>query len=1701
MGQSLSNPSHSAPPAATAAPLAELGNQVVYERSMGSSRFLKAVRARHPQGALVVKVFTKPDPSISLKPFQKRLKLERDALQDCPNVQPYGRLVETERAGYLMRQWVASNLYDRISTRPFLSSIEKRWIAFQLLTGLQHARERGVSHGDIKTENIVVTTWNWAYLTDFSSFFKPIHLPLDDPSTFSLYFDTSSRRACYIAPERFYAAGSEIAKQKEGLEWGKRDGKVTEQMDVFGLGCVLAELWMEGTPPFTLSQLFKYREGTYDIEPYLAEIEDIEIRSMIRSMISLDPSSRLSFSDYLRQYRSTAFPDIFYTFLHPFLSSLASSASPPQLSSALLTAGSFTPLAVGQQEQVQQTLLRTDADEVVERVWGEWEAIARYLDENVPSQKAGESNSGEEKDGTGQGKARGAEEVFPLRLNLPGMEGKEVKLVGVTEDGPAVLLLSLLSSSLRNCVRPASVLHALDLLLALNRWITDETRLDRLLPFLVSMAEDDQASVRAAAVKGITQTLIFTTTLTPSNFDLFPEFVLPNLRPLSTDPELLPRETYALCIPFLAQSAKRFVELGEVVRGSTVPMGGEGGFGFGMGEFDGQSSEGGNLDTRLSELHAQIQDHLSPLLADPSSAVKRALLSNIHLLCAFFGRVKANDAVLAHLVTYLNMRDWMLRRKWNEAAVEVAEVVGRRALEEYILPLITLSLADPEEFVVVQVLKSLTTLAERRLLRKGKIWELVGQLTGFLCHPNIWIREGSAAFLATVSTLLSPTDKWFILYPTIKRLLRSDIKEITDLSLLDNAREPISRVVFEAAVAWAGKAGKNNFWSLSRAPAKGAPRDAGVRTDEDHAQLEKMRQLGMSVEDEYKLSAMREYIAKVAAARQSAPSRGFDSPDTISPSTSHSNLQDLGIVPQTIFFGIRSPDEMLNVGRNTRQSSAGRVGDSLTRRLSSTSAIGGPTRAPSSTDLTRPFSNRTVSGGQPIDDLRRRLALGAGAGGVGGSTTSLSSLQETAGSASDTPLRTAGAAALSVSPTKGLLAERLDLHRTVSHTSTETSGTTNGTATSTTTTASPSLALKVRSRPRVSGGVEVGRATAAVVAEDSTNAMGSFDVESRYRSSLGGGGEGAAAGDAASALGEVVSGSVAQRIGGEGKKPPVQRFVSTYEGTDPSIKQLLERTYLDSYREPLPELGPHVPHGIPRRKALRTSFSPRERTASRPEGMLIAHLSEHTGAITSIAVSPDQLFFVTGSEDGTLKVWDTIRLEKNITSKSRQTIPQGGKITTVCMLEHSHCVASASTNGTVWVHRVDVSLAGQMPKYNKPHVVRQYQVEEDKDFATCMASFNTETTVNLVLGTSLSSITILDVRTMRSLQTFQNPRHFGPITALCVDRKHLWLVAATANGVLTLWDLRFGLLLRSWSVGTKKVHQLALHPTKGKGRWIVVALEPDDSPSDSKLRRQQQPGTAVAEVWDIDQGVKVEEFRIVSHQQQVAQAALASRTNVFSGAEDATSSVAMKEATLEPAAAIEALLAASTAPAPPSRTSTGLPTPAPGLVKPTFRAVLLGVDYSQASTRPAPPHLVVPESSEPKEGKKDGGFLLTGGEDRKLRFWDLAKSSRSVVVSGLEADEDVPSFSAHMSTVRPTLYLESPPPLPPTSSSAPSSSSRPTRSSTHSAPRVHRSTLIANSQQQMLRAHQEAITALAVIDLPFRCVVSGDRAGVVKVFE
>jgi len=242
---------------------------VSYDKILGSARFLKSVRAKTQDGIpVVVKVFPKPGPDVSFTREIAELNEQQNLLSSVPNVCTHFLLRETDTAVVLMRQYFFSSLYDRISTRPFLENIEKRWIAYQMLLALYECHSRGVHHGDIKTENVLVTSWNWVCFADFAPY-KPIFIPEDNPADFSFYFDTSSRRICYLAPERFQSRN----------ESSTGSGMLTDAMDIFSLGCVIAELFMDGSPMFTLSQLFRYKRGEYDpFLPYIDKIDDFHIR-------------------------------------------------------------------------------------------------------------------------------------------------------------------------------------------------------------------------------------------------------------------------------------------------------------------------------------------------------------------------------------------------------------------------------------------------------------------------------------------------------------------------------------------------------------------------------------------------------------------------------------------------------------------------------------------------------------------------------------------------------------------------------------------------------------------------------------------------------------------------------------------------------------------------------------------------------------------------------------------------------------------------------------------------------------------------------------------------------------------------------------------------------------------------------------------------------------------------------------------------------------------------------------------------------------------------------------------------------------------------------------------------------------------------------------------------------------------------------
>lgn len=132
-------------------------------------------------------------------------------------------------------------------------------------------------------------------------------------------------------------------------------------------------------------------------------------------------------------------------------------------------------------------------------------------------------------------------------------------------------------------------------------------------------------------------------------------------------------------------------------------------------------------------------------------------------------------------------------------------------------------------------------------------------------------------------------------------------------------------------------------------------------------------------------------------------------------------------------------------------------------------------------------------------------------------------------------------------------------------------------------------------------------------------------------------------------------------------------------------------------------------------------------------------------------------------------------------------------------------------------------------------------------------------------------------------------------------------------------------------------------------------------------------------------------------------------------------------------------------------------------------------------------------------------FLLTGGSDKKLRYWDLTRIENSTVFSGLQVDEGKPTYSASHPTTAMTLNTER---LPrgqgPSSASANNAEDRRGRRA-HGADRgggrPTRSTVISVQQQQLLKAHLDSILDLALLESPYTMTVSVDRSGVVYVFQ
>ncbi|KAL2500940.1 protein kinase family protein/WD-40 repeat family protein [Forsythia ovata] len=1301
---------------------------LVLKEVLGRGRFLKSIQCKHDEGLVLVKVYFKRGDFIDLREYERRLAQIRDIFSnlDHPHVWPFQFWLETDKAAYLLRQYFFNNLQDRLSTRPFLSLVEKKWLAFQLLYAVKQSHEHGVCHGDIKCENVLVTSWNWLYLADFASF-KPTYIPHDDPSDFSFFFDTGGRRRCYLAPERFYEHGAEMQVAQ--------DAPLKPSMDIFAVGCVIAELFLEGQPLFELSQLLAYRRRQCDPSQHLEKIPDSGIRKMILHMIQLDPESRNSADSYLQNFAGVLFPSYFSPFLHNFYSLLNPLNSDARVLICQTYFQEILRQMMGNQESEENgpgmesssndrsQLLQMDAkqnfnqaDESLSQgeqkekgsihdrfdLLGDVSTLLRDVKHKdrhsnvkaMPDNVAASVYSQNQKQCSMQSPGELIQTISNIfkRSHHPflkkitttylsslmsdydnqsdtfGMPFLPLPQDVMSCEG-MVLISSLLCSCIRNVKLPFMRRGAVLILKSCSLYIDDEDRLQRILPYVIALLSDPAAIVRCAALETLCDILSLVRDFPPSDAKIFPEYILPMISMIPDDPEESVRICYANNISKLALTAYGFLmhsvsltEAGVLNETNLYQK---------LSTLDimtsGQPKSLTN-NAQLAQLRKYIAEVIQELVMGPKQTpnIRRALLQDIDNLCWFFGQRQSNDFLLPILPAFLNDRDEQLRAVFYGQIIYVCIFVGQRSVEEYLLPYIEQALNDITEAVIVNSLDCLAMLCRSAFLRKRILLEIIERVFPLLCYPSEWVRKSAVTFIVACSESLGAVDSYVFLVPFICPFLRRQPASLaSEKSLASCLKPPVSRELYYQV----------------------------VENSRSSDMLERQRKIWYNTSSQSKQLEAVDLLQKTAM--ELDPVKCWS--DGLNDNQRH-----------TFISGTTHPmcatDSDDNEGKSKAMGSLIKDSSSLsdTHDFVASEKLHFSGFMSPHISCTNSFIDKSPEG-IPLYYFKVENERTAG----------------TAPVASDSSLQY---------NSLGFSSSSLPWMDPINK--------------------SFCLANSVPDLKPVSGSIHVGngptqlRRVAHEVEDRETDQTGCNNNKFREMG---------------------VSGAM------KGSSLVMEDNSTSTEGTELSCF---------AWPSTVPDSG------------------------WRPRGVLVAHLQEHRSAVNDIYLSMDQNFFVSASEDSTVKIWDCKKLEKDISFRSRLTYSLGGsRALCVTVLQGSSQVVVGASDGMIHVFSVDHisrGLGNDVEKYSGIADVEKSGVGEGAVLSLLNYSSDGVGRKMILYSTQNGGINLWDTRMSSSAWNTRVSPGDGYISSLVADPCGNWFVSGSSRGVLMLWDLRFFIPVNSW---------------------------------------------------------------------------------------------------------------------------------------------------------------------------------------------------------------------------------------------------------------------------------------------------------------
>jgi len=1048
------------------------------------------------------------------------------------------------------------------------------------------------------------------------------------------------------------------------------------------------------------------------------------------------------------------------------------------------------------------------------------------------------------------------------------------------------MITSLVCSCIQNVRYPITKLTALELLIEFGAYVDDEVRLGRLVPYAVALLSDPSSMVRATACHVLTQLLSLIRSIrsdAPLEF-MFGDYIFPSLSRFPHDSEEIVRLAYAQCIAPLAAASQRFLNMARmkkldklrmqqqqqqqqhqqqnveteassttsVTSGTTSPSPSSASVSTSTSIPPSTSASIAAIDaayeTSLSALQDTIVKLVIDLLTGGGSRVKRALLADISSLCSLMGRSRVNNDLLPHLITVLNDRDWHLRSAFFEYVVGVAVFVGRVAFRDFVLPCIETALVDGEEFVIQRAVHALTTLSHVGLFEKRVLVDISKLVGPLLCHPSAWIRHESVKFMASVAAVLGPAAAHVFLAPILRPYVRAaaiegnhGMIEMRAERLAQILKPHLTREEFRAAVqpVPTGKsssaAGEETTNKVGRA-IPSTPTSSGHTPGiaESFMQPRRLMESAAAAGTSWSDSSSN----ALSNNQHTPPPRSMPTSKPPPPGTQLSrHMHTLPEVDddQSNLASTNTSEEGIGTYMTASSHSSGYRDDPALRQVMESYLM----RA------SQTIQRKTMQSPSSASSAAMSRANAAAAIAAGGIANALDpSSQQRATSSSSTAAAAAAAAVsslaqmddeslsmelenLSMSSTMQL-EEQIPLHQLeIERTMQE----------------------QLVVGPHGTSGGNTNAASGHADGSDGSANNNNTSMDPSRRPGMG--------------VGVAGSGGLSRSLSDPSMLPPQSRLVppgaaaattagATAQGGHPvALKENLA-SVPDYIRRALGV--PLPPPSLGHLRTEWTSYAPFfanrplldpsgynyaescDPKLWRPKGVLVATLSEHRQAVTSLAVSRDNLFLASGGADGIVRIWDSQRLKLTAHARSQLSYVQGGRITSLTVCDSSHAVAAASSNGSLHVFKVEYASdtnvnadgSGSSGGASGPAPLQRYIGLSDVKRIDpspvntggegCMLAvehFNTLTESLLVYATQ-KCVHGWDLRSKREAFELPLEPSMGLISSLSLGPSQHCLVTGTDRGFICVWDLRFQIPVQVWR-----------HSAKNR----IVTLSTVDAPS------------------------------------------------------------------------------------------------------------------------------------------------------------------------------------------------------------------------------------------------------------------------------